>query len=437
MWKFERCIPKGRYTLIPRTRMLKTPFSAAGTAPSTAAGFEPECRSAFDSLKGALLELYASVDADPASPQDVARQFGVNKTLTWNVSKIMASNDPLAALPQVPGASAIRPLLQAMQRRGADPAIVERVRHSFAALAHVVEVHVGDRATLELIVDGMGRSGADRLELSRKLAFRGNSGLWGVQAKTRLMTVFMAPNAARPDHLDIAIVRGYIGFRRLRSDVRWPIFQTRGWGDETETITKPWRSLESDEAHAGQLPLLTRFSTVRSDELEEVRTEHGTDYTLAPGPIGNTGAVDCFIADYERGAVSQFRTEKDTTGEFGATISAPTERLIFDMIVDERLAFALEPEVRAFGGVFMDRDESALPEGRVPIPVPQGVAMLPGKPPVVATPQVQRYSELVGYVCERMGWSAARFRGCRYELSYPPLGSTILMRFTLPAAPGR
>jgi len=397
-------------------------------------GFEPDCRSAFDTLRGALLELYANIGADPASPQDVARRFGVNKTLTWNISKVMSSTDPLATLPQVPGVSALRSLLQSMQRQGAAPAAVERVRAAATELHQVVELHVGDRATLELIVDGLGRNGDDRLELSRKLAFRGNSGLWGVQAKTRMMTVFMSPNKNQPDQLDIAIVRGFIGFRRLRSDVSWPVFQTRGWGDENESITKPWQPLD-DHGDTDGLPLLTEFSTVDPSKLERVSSAQGTDYKLAPGPIGNTGAVDCFICDYERNAVGIYKTEHDTTGEFGATISAPTERLIFDMIVHESLDFALRPEVRAFGGVFHERNEEAIPEGHVPIPLPQTITDLPGQPPVVATPQIPRYSEMVNFVCERMNWPAKTMRGCRYELSYPPLGSTILLRFKLPDRP--
>lgn len=409
---------------------------AATNTPETPSSpvFEPDCRNAFDELRAALLELYANAEADPASPQDVARRFGVNKTLTWNISKVMSSNDPLATLPQVPGAAAVRPLLQAMQRQGADAAIVDRVRHAVLALHKMIELHVGDRATLELIVDGMGRNGGDRLELSRKLAFRGNSGLWGVQAKTRLMTVFMVPNKEKPDQLDIAIVRGYIGFRRLRTDVKWPVFQVRGWGEEGEVITAPWRAVE-DESQTGGLPLLKQFSTVEPSELEEVKTPHGTDYMLAPGPIGNAGAVDCFVSDYERAAVGKYRTEIDTTGEFGATISAPTERLIIDMIVDESLDFALQPYIRAYGGLFMERTEEASPSGLLPIPVPQEVSALPGQPPVVATPQVPRYGEIVNYICERLDWNTRTMRGCRYELSYPPLGSTILMRFKLPDRP--
>jgi hypothetical protein len=269
--------------------------------------------------------------------------------------------------------------------------------------------------------------------LSRKLAFRGNSGLWGVQAKTRVMTAFMAPNADDADRIDMAIVRGYIGFRRLRADVRWPIFQLRGWGEEGEGVTAPWQPIESPGAEFQRLPLLKRFSSIGPADVDEVESSQGTDYVLRPGRIGNSGAVDCFIGDYDRSSAGIYQTERDTTGEFGATISAPTERLIFDLIVHERLDFALRPEVRAFAGVFSERSEEAVPEGFLPLPVPQNIALLPGRPPVVATPWVPRYSDLVAFVHERMGWNASQFRGCRLDLTYPPLGSTILLRFKLPA----
>lgn len=395
--------------------------------------FEPACKAAFDDLRAALIELYASAGADPTSPQDIARRFRINKTLTWSLSKVVSSTDPIATLPNVPGSTALKSLLTAMQREGASNEAAERVRKAATALEQVVELHVGDRGTLELIVDGMGKSRGDHLEISRKLAFRGNSGLWGVQSRTRLMTVFLAPNIDEPDRIDIAIVRGYIGFRRLRSDVRWPIFQLRGWGEEGGPMTSMWKPLAESPDGLNGLPLLQQFSTVAPGQIEEVPTTRGLDYVLAPGPIGNTGAVDCFISDCARSAVDKYRTEVDTTGEFGATISVPTERLIFDLIVDERLDFALEPQALGYSGIFMERSEDKLPADLLPIPVPQNITALPGRPPVVATPQVPRYPDIVSYVQQQMQWTADQFRGCRLELTYPPMGSTILLRFKLPA----
>lgn len=403
------------------------------TASST---FEPECRAALDGVRAALLELYSSVGADPEGPQEVSRRFKVNKTLAWNVSRVMTTSDPLSSIANLPGSSAFQTLLSAIERGGADPVALKRARAAVNTLDETVTRHVGDRATLELIVDGISPDRDDHLGVSRKLAFRGNSGLLGVQARTRLMTVFMAPNQDDADRIDIAVVRGYIGLRRLRSEVRWPIFQLRGWGhDQDLGRDDRWVPLEDPEGGERAMPLMRRFSTVNAKDIEAQHTATGTNYVLAPGPVGNIGAVDCFVGDAGRSVASKYRTEKDTTGEFGATISAPTERLIFDLLFDERLDFALQPEVRAFMGIFMDPSEEAVPEGRLPLPIPQTTSILPGRPPAVATASAPRYPELVQYVGERMNWKLDTFRGCRLDLSHPPLGSTILLRFKLPAAP--
>lgn len=53
----------------------------------------------------------------------------------------------------------------------------------------------------------------------------------------------------------------------------------------------------------------------------------------------------------------------------------------------------------------------------------------------VATPLVPRYSEMQSYVFERMGWTPSDFAGIRLQLKYPPLGSTVILRFELPERP--
>lgn len=401
--------------------------------------FEQACRAAIDDLRAALIEVYASVGADPASPQDVARRFGVNKTLTWSVSRLVSGRDSLSAMSSIPGSSSLRSLLTALEREGASAAALDRVRAASQTIDATVEEHLGDRGTLELVVDGIEPERQDYLELSRKLSFRGASGLWGVQARTRLMSVFMAPNAEDARRLDVAIVRGYLGIRRLRSDVRWPIFQLRGWGSKDDSMMAGrWEPLEVDPAAAtagGEppLPLMRRFSDVGPSDLEENLVQSGQDYILGPGPIGNSGLVDCFVGDCARSAAPGYRTEADATGEFGATISVPTERLVFDLIVHEDLRFAESLEVIARGGALPAFDGSASIEDLPRIPVPNEIVSLPGRPPVVATPLVPRYPELVQFVHQRMGWQPSRFRGRRFELSYPPMGSTILLRFELPA----
>lgn len=397
--------------------------------------FERDCQTAFENLRAALIELYDRIDADPANPQEVARRLKLNKTLTWNLSRVMSASDHIASVPNMPGASALEGFLDAARREGASATELAKVRAAAKTLAAAVELHVGDRATLELIADGIDSSRDDHLEFSRKLVFRGSSGLWGIQASTRLTTIFLAPNAGASDRLDIAMVRAFIGLRRLRSAVRWPIFHDRFWGSDTGlTTAERWLPLDPSADPLHGLPLLPKFSSVGSAGLEAVHHARGVDYILGEGPVGNSGAVDCFVGDFARSAVSKYRTASDATGEFGANIAAPTERLLFDILVHRDVHFPSKPTVLGFGGIFAGRTDEA-EASRFPIPLPQSVALLPGTPPIVSTRTVPRYAELVNFVHDRMGWKPEEFRAYRLDLSYPPMGSTILIRFDLPEPP--
>ena len=153
---------------------------------------ERECSEAVGRLRAALIGLYDSVGADPSSPQEVARTFRINKTLTWNMAKLMQSGDGLAAVPHVPGNSSIERFLKATESKGANKKAVEAVRTATREFERVISVHVGDRATLDLVIDAMPNSDAQGLELSRKRAFLGNSGIYGVQARANLMCCFLA-----------------------------------------------------------------------------------------------------------------------------------------------------------------------------------------------------------------------------------------------------
>ena len=208
---------------------------------------EQDCNDAVGRLRAALIGLYDSVGADPASPQDVARTFRINKTLTWNMAKLMQAGDGLAAVPHVPGNSSIERFLKATESHGASKKVVEAVRDATKEFERVISVHVGDRATLDLVIDGMASGDGAGLEQSRKRAFLGNSGIYGVQARTNLMCCFLAPNTVAPNQLDMVMLRGLLGVRRLRPTVRLPIFRTRQWSSAGQAIaSQEWQPLEDN-----------------------------------------------------------------------------------------------------------------------------------------------------------------------------------------------
>jgi len=391
---------------------------------------EDECQQAVGRLRAALIALYDTVGADPASPQDVARTFRLGSTLSWNIAKLLQAPDALAAVPHVPGTASIEKILKATRAKGAPEQVLKEVRDAAHQFEEMVEIHVGDRPTLDLIIDGLATNGAAGLELSRKRAFHGNSGIYGVQAKTYMMSCFLAPNPDEPDLIDMVMMRGYVALRRLRPTVRIPVFRIRQWSASGQAIgTQQWQPLEDEGG-----PLLPSFSRGDIPEIEAVGVDGGIDYVLQPGPIGNRGAFDCFLGDMLRAGASRFRTDEDPTGEFGATVTVPSEQMVFDLIAHNDVAFALKASSHVYASYFTHEQSGGEWDDAARLPIRQAATELAGSPPAVATPMIPRYSEMQSYVFDRLGWTASEFRGVRLQMKYPPLGATIIQRFELPTA---
>ncbi len=69
--------------------------------------FETDCDQAIGRLKAAFIDLYDSIGADPEKPQDVSRNYKLNKTLTWKIARLVQSHGGMEAVSHVPGVSDI------------------------------------------------------------------------------------------------------------------------------------------------------------------------------------------------------------------------------------------------------------------------------------------------------------------------------------------
>lgn len=117
----------------------------------------------------------------------------------------------------------------------------------------MVKTHTDDRANLELVLDAMG-SGEKPLLPSRIMAFRGASGIWGLQCQTQVAARFMAPSSTRDGYLDLARIAGWTGVRRLRRIDGWPLLQIALSNDDGSPMSRPTQPVpltDSDEQSAG------------------------------------------------------------------------------------------------------------------------------------------------------------------------------------------
>lgn len=391
--------------------------------------FDAHCRDAVLALRGALLDLYREAGADVERPQDVARRFKLNKNLTWKIARIFQTEDAYAAVPLIPGASGFEILLEAMQKSGASPASVANVRAAAEGFDQMIEIHTGDRATLELALDSMG--GEKPLEMSRKLAFRGNSGVWGIQAQVRVKTQFLAPSAADPGMLDAATIGGLTRVRRLRHVPRWPLFQFRSYNDDGSASPVPEPvAIEEDD---GSGPWLMRsFCSGMMPSIRLNESAQGLLYEIGNGPVGRTGEFSCFIGYSQHRYAPRFRDEHNSVAEINVSVTIPVESLLFDLIVHRDLVEANRPEVELFGNLWGGPD--TLPMSQLPC---RDQVIDLGFGAQLSTPQVPKYTEMVRKVMSTVGWNPADFRCLRLMMQYPPTPSTAMLRYTLPDAPGR
>lgn len=396
---------------------------------STTLSFEDHCRDAVRELRGAILELYTQVGADAERPQDVSRLLGLDKNLTWKVSRVLQAEDAIAALPLLPGSAGLDLVLEATEQAGATAQALMRARVAIAAIESMVATHGGDRATMELMIDSREGGG---LEKSRKLAFRGNAGIWGIQARARLSAQLLAPNADDPGMLDVVLVAGFQGVRRFRATPRWPVFRLARY-----EITGQEHRFNIEEAPGvpqGLMPSFTRgampevyIRREREGEAGHAEAGLGILYEVGDGPVGKTGEFGCYFGFGYRQDVPRYATAPGETAFLAASISMPVETLLFDLLVHKDMPEALEAETAVYGGAWQGTGE--FPESaRLPI---NDRAIHLGRGANLSTPLADQYHSVMTRVFERTGWSPEDFHCQRLIVEHPPMPSRAVIRYPL------
>lgn len=397
---------------------------------------EDACLQAIQGIRASLIELYSQAGLDPEAPQDVSRKYKLNKNLTWKLSKVIAADDGFSAIPHLPGSSGWDIFLNAMTRAGVSSTLLGSVREACGKFDDFVTLHAGDRANLELILDsmGVGRSSANPMEASRELAYQGNSGIWGVQARVRTATGFVSPGAT-DDKLDISLTAGFVGFRQLRSGVSWPLFRFQTYSDNGQLRPRHGEPIEPSPREGDPPNLIRSFCSANLPSIAmKERADETLEFCLNGGQIGNLGAFNCFFGDIARG-YPRYATPEDSFGEFGSTIVLPVETMVFDVFIHRSIRLDSPPEVVTYGHAGYHSIDTLTPPAEARLPLTERCTELPGNPPVVATTHIPNYTELVQTIAKRFDRTLAEFVGYRVVMKYPPMPSTMRVRWPLERAP--
>jgi hypothetical protein len=288
------------------------------------ASLEEHLTEAFESLRGALEDAIRGLGMAPSQPQVMARKLGVSRNLTWKISKVVCHRDLYAALQHLPGDEGVQIFVAALTKIGASPETMDRIRDACENFRVFIERHAGDRQTLDLMLESLSNAhDGDRLEQSRKMAFRGNSGIWGAQARVRLNTAILAPSNRSADHIDAALICGLIDFRVLRPGIRWPLSNPRFYTDDGTPLSKSTDEEALDPIFAASEgpPMLGSFCKPGLPKIHRAKTAMGYVYELEADSIGNTGQQTCMFGSIQRRAIPRKRTPSDEFGELLTHVS--------------------------------------------------------------------------------------------------------------------
>lgn len=414
-------------------------YPCESVPPPSAQDFVTHCVASVHALRRSLRGLYRSVDADEDRPQAVARRFGLNKNLTWKIAKLLGDGESLEAVANVPGAEGIGILLTAMEREGASAVAVESVRRDFDAFEAMMRAHAGDRATLDLLIDGLVK-GSRALEVSRKLAFRGNSGVWGLQARVRSALQVLAPTAGRPDMLDDVLAAGMHDIRRLRPVQGWPIFRFHHYGTPAEAGAKVREFIPIEQAVSDDEPalIMRSFCSPPGAEVRSVRQGSEIRHELVDGPVGHRGAVTFVFGSIERAAFGRYADPTAREPEYGemvAFVTMPTELAQMDVLVHRSMLDEFEPECAVYGRPFGGSDMTPSAREHFRLPIAGAIERIDPVHDTLDSRDLPERTELAALVVERAGWSLGDFMAFRATVTYPPMPCSIVMRYRLPTAP--
>lgn len=389
----------------------------------------------FRHLRAAVAELLHSVGTDATQTRQTARVLGLNRGLAWRMTRLVRSPESPAVISDVPGRQSVAQFLDACRIRGASETSLTATKAAFDAYENVVGSCSGDRKTLAMLMSNHRKlRSSNEQERARRKLFDGACAVWGVQAQVRFVTVFVFPSPSNPNELDAGHVTGFVGLRRL-SPRAWPLSYEAVHDKSGESVPFVKEPLDPDGSNEGELQLIRQFCTPPRPDIQVSRYGAFKSFELAPGPVGNEGLTTCVFGTRLRGLYPRYSETPDTAG-FMVLLQTPVERVLFDMFVHRDLALPVPPPAQLLdrltfphGNVESEFHRQEIPLAEQPVGLPAGITG-------ALCPHIPWYTKLLTYVSERIERPIEEFEGSRFELTFPPISTTLSRRFDLAPPPG-
>jgi len=407
----------------------------------------PEGAPEFQDQVGSVLQrlstaISAVIEAIPSRERisraiDLQRALGIRATLAWKVFKLGSSPDLVTEVPAIPGAGALKSFFKAAASHGVPVPILESAATEVDLFQAFVKAHAGDRTTFGSMISGLKNNDSGPIDFQhRRAAFKAQSHIWGVQARTQLGCAILQASTEDPTRGDAVGLRGFIDLKRLRPDVRVTFVRSGAYDNDGQVRhTFSRQPIDPDGFSEHGIPLLTEFSTYPAPRFASIPGVNGEVSLVMEGDrVGNRSRVTCLTGDVFRGGLSRYRDEHNSCGSVRLGVRVPCEVLIHDTLVHEDMyAGRVSPSVHVYstagGGT------QGLPREVDRLPMRETVMYLGRGSSALATPDVPRYVEMVEYAMRRLGWDGNRFLVYRCRVEFPVMPSSVVVQFELPTKP--
>lgn len=399
-----------------------------------AASFERDARAAMERFRAAAREVVVAVlGTAHVRAADLAGGLGLDNRLAWKLVKILSAEDVLAAAKYLPGERGVGLFLDGATQRGAPEDAVRHARRAFDGIEEIVREQAGNRRSFNMMVaghapDAPGGAGLEH----RKGAFEHNGYIWGVQARVQIHSYVIQPSGDG-ENLDIAVVRGFAGLRRVRPQVPWRISRFYSI-DEAGRVRGAFEREPLDPACGkDEAPLLRRFC---SKPLPAVRRQVGqsgiVDHVLADSDVGNAGSVTCLTGEVLRRAEPCHPVPE--LPELGtiAPLRTPCEALVMDVFLHRGFFGVVVPRLRLLSDLFNETLGAHYTDADR-LPAECGVERLSDGPHTPPIREFRDYADVIAFSFDRLGWERDRFSCYRVRLPYPPIPASLIVDFPLPA----
>ncbi len=389
---------------------------------------------AFHRARAEVAGLFALVGVDPTKTRESARELGINRGLTWRLTRMVQESNPTLAASDVPGVQSMSKFLDACRKRGAPEDAIDSTVAALEEFEAALAACSGDRKTLAMLMANHGDVKATaEAEKARRKLFEGACGVWGVQARTRFVSVFVFPSPDDPNMLDAGHVNGFVGFRRLRTQAV-PLSYEAVHKSTGEVIKFSKEPLDPSGPGEGRAQVYKKFSNPSELDIRMVESGGYRRFELASGPVGNEGLTTCVFGTRLRQLYDRYSETPETAG-FMVLLNLPVERVMFDMFIHRDLTVPHAPRTQLLDRLLFPHVNNEADFVRQSLPLAETTQRLPGGLAGTLCPYMSWYSTMVADVTAKLGRPIEEFTGWRFEMMYPPIATTLRREFDLGPRP--